>query len=514
MTFSFADAGAQAANAGTTSRPAPALASKVSTSYVAAATQASTVLPADAMVDPLSSPDAEFEVCSWLLRLSSEDLDQGLRVLERLADTDVSLSLHKCIVEAARHFITRNQVCGASAVLDYAVTKGLDVGGADYLAQAVSDPICLAADLDRIHQDVEIILDYAARRRTRSMLQDRLNDLSTKPMREVVGALADDIVALQADSNVASNEPKHISEVMAEVLEDAFGESVESAPISTGFPDLDLRLNGGFRDQELILVGGRPGMGKTAFKLGMARNMSLDTSHRRNVLIFSLEMTSKSLGSRILSAESAVPAKILRSGMAGSDDAYLSALHQVLPRFAGLDGSEDCSNSRLWIDDTPGLSLQEIRSRSRAFARKFGRPVIFVDYLQIVSQTDLLAGNGAREKRSEAVGMVSQGLKALARELNTPVIALSQLNRSLEQRANKHPMISDLRESGSLEQDADIILFLYRDVIYNPDTPDPDEALVLVGKQREGELGPVPLTFNSAVVRFEHRGFSSRGADY
>ncbi|MGX9695057.1 DnaB-like helicase C-terminal domain-containing protein (plasmid) [Achromobacter anxifer] len=369
MSFTFATAGTEATSTNGTVRPAASPSPKVSTTFVAAAAQASTVLPADAMVDPLSSPDAEFEVCSWLLRLSLEDLDQGVRVLERLADTDVSLSLHRCIVEAARYFVTRNQVCGASAVLDYAVTKGLDVGGADYLARAVSDPICLAADLDRIHQDVEIILDYAARRRTRSMLQDRLNDLSTKSMREVVRTRGRRRGA-SGGLECRLNEPKHISEVMTEVLEDAFGENVESAPIPTGFPDLDLRLNGGLRDQELILVGGRPGMGKTAFKWGMARNMSLDTSHRRNVLVFSLEMTGKSLGSRILSAESAVPAKILRSGMAGSDEAYLNALHQVLPRFAGLDGTEDCPNSRLWIDDTPGLSLQEIRSRSRAFARK------------------------------------------------------------------------------------------------------------------------------------------------
>ena len=478
------------------------------TSLMSAAQSSATVLPSNTLVDPLSSPDAEFEICGWMLRATLEDLTSAERLLERLRESDLAHPTYRAIICAAKSLIAKGEVCGATAVLDYAALNSLDVGGPEHLAMLISDPIGLSADMERIEQDLDIIIDYATRRRIRGLLHDRLNDLSSKEVKEVVAALSDDVMRMQSDSEQMRTGPRHISEVMEDVVDSWCNEDKPSGVYSTGFPDLDGKLNGGLRDGQLILLGARPGMGKTGFSLGVSRNMSLDTSHRRHVLFFSLEMDDRALAERALSAESAVPTKMLKNGEIMQNEECLNAIQQVLPRFASLTEDENCLNSRLWIDSTPGLSLADIRSRSRQFASKYGSPIIVIDYLQIVGQTQRLNGGGSSagsESHTQAIGMISQGLKSLARELNTPVLSLAQLNRSLETRTNKHPIISDLRESGSLEQDADIIIFLYRDVIYNPDTPDPNEALAIIAKQRDGELGPVSLHFNAPLVRFENR---------
>lgn len=465
-------------------------------SYGAQATSAvNTVLPDGSLMDPLSSVDAEFELCGWLLRMNENDLPMAERFFDRIGENDFAHPIYRNIIGAARFLVARNQVCGATAVLDYAQINQIDVGGAKHLAQLINDPIGMVADEQRLNQDVDIILDYALRRRIRFLLSASLEDLATKPVALIVNELADVSLSLQNDAKVIRSEPRHISEIMNNVLVDLFDETPNSAPISTGIPELDHKLNGGIRDEDLVVIAGRPAMGKTAIALNsIGRNISFDTRHERPVLMYSLEMPAAALANRMLASEAGIPAKLFRNGQANEAD-FHNALAEVMPRFAPLQNM-DGSSSRLWIDDTPGLTLADVRARSRAFARKFGRPIIIVDYLQ------LLAG---AEGDSKAVGAVSTGLKGLARELKTPVIALSQLNRSLESRTNKQPIMSDLRESGSIEQDADIILFLYRDVVYNPDTPDPDEALVIVGKQREGENGPVALRFNGPLVRYESR---------
>lgn len=487
----------------TNGRPASPSHPQLHAPAISASQSGATVLPAHAIIDPLSSPDAEFEICGWLLRMTAQDLPLAERLFDRLSEKDVSYPLYRNIIQAAKHLVAREQVAGATAVLDFAAVNSLDVGGPEHIAQLVNDPIGQLADEERLQQDVDIVLDYAVRRKIRSLLQSHLNELDTKPVHEIVTALADSSSALQNDSKVIRSEPVHISDIMDTVVTNMFDETPASAPISTGYEEVDSKLNGGLRDQDLIILAGRPAMGKTAMGInGVARNVSLDTRHRRPVLVFSLEMSGVSLGSRILASEAGIPAKYFRSGDVSSP-AFHQALEEVLPRFAPIDGTEECTNSRLWIDDTPGLTLADVRTRSRQFARKYGRPVIIVDYLQ------LLAGG---EADARAVGTVSTGLKNLARELNTPIVALSQLNRSLESRTNKQPIMSDLRESGNIEQDADIIMFLYRDVVYNPDTPDPEEALVIVAKQREGENGPIPLRFNGALVRYESRGASSMRA--
>lgn len=485
-------------------RPAPASHAQVGAQPQPSQQVGATVLPEGILIDPLSSPDAEFELCGWLLRMDAEQMPLAERLFDRLSHKDISHPVFANIIKATGHLVAHNQVCGATAVLNYAAINRLDVGGPDHLAQLVNDPIGQAADEERLQQDIDIIHDYSVRRKIRGILNQSLNDLSSKPVPEIIAALIDASSSLQNDSKVVRSEPKHISEVMDAVITNMFDERPDSAPIATGFYDLDKATNGGVRDQDLVIIGGRPGMGKTALAInGIGRNAALDTRHNRPVLIFSLEMSAESLGNRMLASEAGIPAKLFRLGNADNPQ-FQFALEEVLPRFAPLtEGNEritpetmaTASSARLWIDDTPGLTLTDVRVRSRQFSRQFGRPLIIIDYLQ------LLAGAGADQR---AVGEVSTALKALARELNTPIIALAQLNRSLESRTNKQPIMSDLRESGNIEQDADIIAFLYRDVIYNPDTQDPDEALVIIAKQREGEIGPVPLRFNSTLVRFEN----------
>jgi len=467
-----------------------------------------TVFPASVPVDALSQPDAEFELCGWVLRTKAEDIETALHLLDRLNDADIAQLPCRNIIISARYLLEQNQVCGANAILDYAERKKLDVGGAEYLARLITDPISARADVARIEQDIDLIIDYSRRRNVRRMLTERLDDLSSKLYSDIVMALADDAATLQSESDaIARQDPRHISEFMAEVIEEATGQATQSSVMATGFANLDARLNGGVRDGDLVLVGARPGMGKTAFAFGLGRNMSLDTSHNRPVLAFSLEMPGKAQAARLLSAESAVPARILRqAGEIMKHDEYIDLINAVIPRFNkpedGNSNDDGSPHSRLWIDDTPGLSLAQIRSRARQFVHQYGvRPIIIVDYLQIVSQ--IQSPDGKYKNQTHSIGMISQGLKSLARELDTPVIALSQLNRSLEQRTNKQPILSDLRESGNLEQDADIILFLYRDVVYNPDTPVPHEAMVIVAKQREGEVGPISLKFDNTLVRFE-----------
>jgi len=468
---------------------------------------ATTVQP-DVVVDVLSQPDAELVLCSWLLRMKAEDIEAAQQFLDRVPDKYLTYPCYRNIVTCARHLIARNEVSGAAAVLEYAERQNLDVGGVETLAQILVEPLGVIADVARVDQNIDIIVDYARRREIRQVCLDRLDDLATRSCDDLIMALADDAARLQSDAqNEAARDPRHISVFISQAIDDATGESIEAAAIPTGLRDLDAKLNGGVRDGELILIGARPGMGKTSFAFGVARNMSLDQSHKRTVLAFSLEMTGKAQAARLLSAESGIPAQVFRTrGEIINNPQVFGRVHEKIRTFLGPDDDNRTGDGcRLWIDDTPGISLSHIRSRARQFIRQHGeRPIIIVDYLQIVNQSQRLEGKTNFVNQTQVIGMISQGLKSLARELNTPVIALSQLNRSLESRTSKQPILSDLRDSGSLEQDADIILFLYRDVVYNPDTPMPEKALAIVAKQRDGEIGPVPLVFDSTLVCFDN----------
>ena len=252
--------------------------------------------------------------------------------------------------------------------------------------------------------------------------------------------------------------------------------------IPTGFIDLDYRT-AGMQPSDLILVAARPSMGKTAFELNLAHYMAFKKN--LTVALFSLEMSKEQLVNRMFSLESNVDAQKLRTGQLNDQE------WERLIESAGIIGK-----SKLIIDDTPGISISELRSKCRKYKLEHDLSIVMIDYLQLMS------GSGRSESRQQEVSDISRSLKALARELSVPVIALSQLSRAVEQRPDRRPMLSDLRDSGAIEQDADVVMFLYRDDYYNHDSPDKGISEVIIAKQRNGPIGTVKLAWLPEYTKF------------
>jgi len=255
---------------------------------------------------------------------------------------------------------------------------------------------------------------------------------------------------------------------------------------ATGYTDLD-EMTTGLQDGDLIIIAGRPSMGKTALSLNIAEHVGLEL--KLPVLIFSMEMGGTQLAQRLLGSVGRVDAQKLRTGRLdpGDWDRLGIALGKL-------------NEAPILIDESPGLNPMELRARARRKKREYGGlGLIVVDYLQLMQGTD-----SGQENRATELGEISRGMKSMAKELGCPVIALSQLNRSLEQRPNKRPVMSDLRESGALEQDADMIFFIYRDEVYNEDSPDKGIAEIIIGKQRNGPIGTANLAFIHEHTRFEN----------
>ena len=255
--------------------------------------------------------------------------------------------------------------------------------------------------------------------------------------------------------------------------------------VSTGFIDLDYQTSG-MQPSDLILVAARPSMGKTAFVLNMAQHMAF----RDNITtaIFSLEMSKEQLVNRLFSLESKVDAQVLRNGRL--EDSDWERL---------IESAEIIGNSNLIIDDTPSISIAELRSKCRKYKMEMNLGVIIIDYLQLMSGS---SGGKSSTSRQQEISDISRSLKAVARELNVPVIALSQLSRAVEQRDDKRPMLSDLRESGAIEQDADVVMFIYRDDYYNKESEKKNIAEIIVAKQRNGPVGTVELAWRPQYTQF------------
>ncbi|MDX8389213.1 MAG: replicative DNA helicase [Mariprofundaceae bacterium] len=255
----------------------------------------------------------------------------------------------------------------------------------------------------------------------------------------------------------------------------------------TGFEKLD-ELTSGMQRSDLIIVAGRPSMGKTAFALNLVRNAAFESDGQAAVAVFSLEMSSQQLAQRMLASEARVDMSKLRNGHFGAED-WRKLAHATGP----------LAESAIHIDDTPSISVLELRSKCRRLKREAGRlDLIVIDYLQLMS------GRAGAERREQELSEMTRSLKGLAKELDVPVVALSQLNRSLESRADKRPMMSDLRESGAIEQDADVIMFIYRDEVYNKKPENEGLAEIIIAKQRNGPIGTVKLSFLATYTRFEN----------
>ena len=254
--------------------------------------------------------------------------------------------------------------------------------------------------------------------------------------------------------------------------------------IPTGFIDLDYKLSG-LQPSDLVLIAARPSMGKTAFVLNIAQYIAFKKD--RSVAIFSLEMSKEQLVNRLFSLESQVDAQAIRTGNMKDSD------WEKLIEGAGIIGK-----SRLIIDDTPGISISELRSKCRKYKLEHGLDLIIIDYLQLMTGS---VGK-SQESRQQEISEISRSLKGLARELNVPVVALSQLSRAVESRPDKRPMLSDLRESGAIEQDADVVMFIYRDEYYNKDSEFKKQAEIIIAKQRNGPVGTVNLAWLGEYTKF------------
>ena len=277
---------------------------------------------------------------------------------------------------------------------------------------------------------------------------------------------------------------KQVAINVLEKIEEAYKTQGTVTGVPTGFIDLDYKLSG-FQPSDLVLIAARPSMGKTAFVLNVVDHVAV--RKKLPCMVFSLEMSKEQLVNRMLSMESNVDAQKLRTGSLTDSD------WDAVVECVGIIG-----NAKLVIDDTPGISISELRSKCRKMKLEHGLSIVIIDYLQLMSGS----GKGGNDNRQQEISEISRSLKALAREMHAPVVALSQLSRACETRTDHRPMLSDLRESGAIEQDADVVMFLYRDDYYNKDTEHPNEAEVIIAKQRNGPIGTVTLIWKPEYTKF------------
>ncbi|MGE5250190.1 MAG: replicative DNA helicase [Bacteroidota bacterium] len=297
--------------------------------------------------------------------------------------------------------------------------------------------------------------------------------------------------AEKAVFNVSERRLKHDVQPIREVMSDYYDRIDDLARrpedifgVPTGFIDLDRMLNG-LNPSDLLIIAGRPGQGKTGFLLSIAKNAAL--THKKHVAVFSLEMSNEQVVQRLIAQETGIDSQRLRSGKLAEEEWPLFT-HAI----------EVFSDTRLFLDDTPALTPLQLRTKCRRLHMEYGLDLIIVDYLQ------LMGGDQRTDNRVQEVSYISRNMKVLARELNVPVLAAAQLSRAVEQRADKRPVLSDLRESGSLEQDADIVMFIYRPDQYEKDTTRQNVAEIIVAKHRNGPVGSVELIFRSSLAKFEN----------
>ncbi|MCI9439918.1 MAG: replicative DNA helicase [Ruminococcus sp.] len=333
----------------------------------------------------------------------------------------------------------------------------------------------------------QIVKEKATLRKLIKMNEEIANTcyMENRPLEEILEMTEKQVFEVVERGNFQEYVPiKQVVLNALDVIEKASKTRGNVTGIPTGFIDLDYKLSG-LQNSDLILIAARPSMGKTAFVLNIAQHVAF--RQNRAVAVFSLEMSKEQLVNRLFSLESHVDAQLLRTGNLKDTD------WEKLIEGAGIIGK-----SKLIIDDTSGISIAEMRSKCRKYKLEQGLDLIIIDYLQLMSGSS----RRSNESRQQEISEISRSLKGLARELNVPVVALSQLSRAVESRTDKRPMLSDLRESGAIEQDADVCMFIYRDDYYNPDTDDKNIAEIIIAKQRNGPIGTVRLAWMPQYTRF------------
>jgi len=422
------------------------------------------------------------------LMLETERYDAVSEIIEF---SDFEGQDHQNIFQSMGELVNSNKPLDPLTVSDRLDSKNLltRAGGKNYLIDLASTSPS-AANLEA----------YAGMIRQKSIsrrlmkINSEISELIINPQGKDAAELLDEaetkIFSLNDEASRTSNNIQKLDELIPLSIE-RMNEIAKSGSsllgASTGYKDIDSKLQG-LQDGDLIIIAARPSMGKTALSMNIVENFVLNKDITAGVLVFSLEMPAESLTTRLLASNAKIDQQKVRSASMNQGD---------LKKF--MESSSKLKDLPLYIDDSPMLSPMELRARARRIARQEpnGLSLIVVDYLQLMQLPT------SQENRVNQISEISRSLKMLAKELNVPVIAVSQLNRAVEQRPNKRPIMADLRDSGAIEQDADVILFIYRDEVYNEDSEDGNKAEIIIAKQRNGPIGKVNLTFLKEFTRFE-----------
>ncbi|MFN6936661.1 MAG: replicative DNA helicase [Tsuneonella sp.] len=449
---------------------------------------------------PPHSIEAEQSVLGGLL-IDNSAWD---RAADLVGDGDFYRLEHKLIFQAVGKLIVAGKPADVITVNEELslLGKAEDCGGLEYL-NALAQAVPSAANLRRY---AEIVRERAILRKLVSA-SDEIATNALNPQGKAVSTILDDAEARIlriGEEGMRGAQSMHSMDKLLVQLMDRVNELAEHGAddvtgVRTGFYDLD-RMTAGLQKGDLIVLAARPSMGKTAFAINIGENVAINEG--LPVLVFSMEMGAAQLALRMVGSIGRIDQSHLRTGRLADDE--WGRLTEAVDKM---------SQAKLFIDESPGLSPGEVRARARRVARDFGGTLglIIIDYLQLMAGD----GGGSEENRATVLGEISRGIKGLAKELQCPVIALSQLNRSVEQRPDKRPMMSDLRESGAIEQDADIIMFIYRDEYYTKDQcKEPGVAEIIIAKQRNGPVGTVKLGFQRMHTKFENLAPEYSGGDY
>ncbi len=405
------------------------------------------------------------------------------KALEKLNEEDFYRDGHKVIFKAIREMFSKDMAVDLVTLLEY--LKSTDMleksGGVTYISE-VSSNVITTANLEAY---IKIVEEKSTLRKLIKSATSIIEESYNK--QDKVEEVLD--LAQKKIFDLAEKQGSNDYEPLANVLERGFLEierlfnnKGSITGVGSGIRDLDAKTSG-FQKGDMVLIAARPSMGKTTFSLNIAEHAALREG--KSVVIFSLEMSKEQLAYKLLCSEANVDMLKLRTGNLDDDD---------WERIARATGP--LSKARIYIDDTAGLSIMEMRSKCRKIKMEHGIDMILIDYLQLMS------GSSGSESRQQEVSEISRSIKALAKEMECPVIALSQLSRAPEQRADHRPMLSDLRESGSIEQDADVVMFLYRDEYYNKETEDKNIGECIIAKQRNGPVGTVKMAWIGAHSKF------------
>ncbi|MFN6994733.1 MAG: replicative DNA helicase [Aquincola tertiaricarbonis] len=447
---------------------------------------------------PPHSIEAEQSVLGGLL------LDNGAwdRAGDLLQESDFYRFEHKAIYGVIGSLINANKPADVITVFEQlqSLGKADECGGLVYL-NALAQSVPSAANLRRY---AEIVRERAILRKLIEA-SDEIATNAFNPQGRAVSQILDEAEGKIFKIGEEGSRTKQgfqsmdhlVMQLIDRVTELAENGAEEVTGVRTGFYDMD-RMTAGLQPGDLIVLAARPSMGKTAFALNIAEHVAVNEG--LPAVVFSMEMGASQLALRMVGSLGRIDQQHLRTG-ALRDDEWGRLTEAV----------DKLSKASVFIDETPALNPAELRARARRQARQCGKlGLIVIDYLQLMSGT----ASSNEENRATVIGEISRGLKALAKELQCPVIALSQLNRSVETRTDKRPMMSDLRESGAIEQDADVIMFIYRDEYYNKDSKEPGVAEIIIGKQRNGPVGTVKLTFLNPLTKFENLAPGSSSGEY